>query len=203
MTAVKNTWGLRTKKLVVAVDQERARTAGVTSDDVAYSLQASLTGIDMTQYREDDKLIPVTLRSVAADRQDIGKLDGLSVYSQASGATVPLKQVADVRLTFEPGVIERRDRVTDRCELADTGRARLDLVRQECRYISIPASTRPARCLNVGPRHHRRHSSTRYAIRRYGATFASCWPEDGRRSSRRAAQVKSTTSNTLLGRLPG
>jgi len=108
--AVKNTWGRQTKKLVVAVDQERARSAGVTSDDVAYSLKASLTGIDMTEYREDDKLIPVTLRSVAADRQDIGKLDGLSVYSQASGGTVPLKQVAEVHLTFEAGVIERRDR---------------------------------------------------------------------------------------------
>lgn len=110
VSAVKNTWGRQTKKLVVAVDQERARTAGVTSDDVAFSLKASLTGIDMTEYREGDKLIPVTLRSVAADREDIGKLDGLSVYSQASGQNVPLKQVADVRLTFEAGVIERRDR---------------------------------------------------------------------------------------------
>ncbi|MEM7481794.1 MAG: efflux RND transporter permease subunit [Acidobacteriota bacterium] len=108
--SVKNTWGLKTKKLVVEVDQERARSAGVTSEDVAYSLNASLAGIDMTEYREGDKLIPVTLRSVAADRQDIGKIDGLSVYSQAAGTTVPLKQVADVRLAFEPGIIERRDR---------------------------------------------------------------------------------------------
>lgn len=110
VTAVKNTWGLRTKKLIVDVDQERARAAGVSSEDVAFSLNTSLSGIEMTQYREDDKLIPVTLRSVAADRQDIGKLDGLSIYSQSAGDTVPLKQVADVRLAFEPGIIERRDR---------------------------------------------------------------------------------------------
>ncbi|MEM8932940.1 MAG: efflux RND transporter permease subunit, partial [Acidobacteriota bacterium] len=66
--AVKNSWGLRTKKLVVEVDQERARLAGVSSEDVATSLKASLAGIDMTQYREQDTLIPVVLRSVAADR---------------------------------------------------------------------------------------------------------------------------------------
>ena len=107
---VKNTWGKQTKKLLVEVDQERARRAGVTSDDVAYSLKASLTGIDMTEFREEDKLIPITLRSIAADRQDIGKLDGTSVYSEATGESVPLKQVADVRLVFEPGMIERRDR---------------------------------------------------------------------------------------------
>lgn len=110
ITSVKNTWGKQTKKLLVEVDQERARRAGVTSDDVAYSLKASLSGIDMTEYREDDKLIPITLRSIAADRQDISKLDGTSVYSQSTGESVPLKQVADVRLVFEPGMIERRDR---------------------------------------------------------------------------------------------
>ncbi len=108
--SVKNTWGLQTKKLIVDVDQERALRAGVTSNDVAYSLRAGLSGIDLTQYREGDQLIPITLRTVASDRQDISKLDGLSVYSQTTGRPVPLKQVADVRLTFEPGIIERRDR---------------------------------------------------------------------------------------------
>jgi multidrug efflux pump subunit AcrB len=107
---VKNSWGRQTKKLTVDVDQELARRSGVTSEDVAYSLQAGLTGIDLTQYREADELIPVTLRTVAADRQDFSKLDGLTVYSQSTGASVPLKQVANVELTFEPGIIERRDR---------------------------------------------------------------------------------------------
>ena len=106
----KNSWGRQTKKLTVDVDQELARRSGVTSEDVAYSLQAGLTGIDLTQYREADELIPVTMRTVAADRQDFSKLDGLTVYSQSTGSSVPLKQVANVELTFEPGIIERRDR---------------------------------------------------------------------------------------------
>lgn len=108
--SVKNTWGKKTKKLLVTVDQQRALRAGITSDDVAYSLKASLSGIEMTEYREDDKLIPITLRSIAADRQDIQKLDGTSIYSQSTGESVPLKQVADVSMVFEPGIIERRDR---------------------------------------------------------------------------------------------
>ncbi len=107
---VKNSWGRKTKKLMVDVDQELARRSGVTSDDVAYSLTTGLSGIDLTQYREEDELIPVRLRTVATDRQDIGRLDGLMVYSQSTGINVPLKQVADVRLVFEPGMIERRDR---------------------------------------------------------------------------------------------
>ncbi len=126
IASVKNTWGKQTKKLLVEVDQERARRAGVTSDDVAYSLKASLSGIEMTEYREDDKLIPIILRSIAADRQDISKLDGTSVYSQSSGQSVPLKQVANVRLVFEPGMIERRNRyrtITLKAQLRDDATA--------------------------------------------------------------------------------
>jgi len=110
VSSAQNSWGLQTKKLRVSVDQELARRSGVTSEDVAYSLQAGLTGIELTQYREYDELIPVTMRTIAADRQDLSKLDGLSVYSQSTGENVPLKQVANVALVFEPGVIERRDR---------------------------------------------------------------------------------------------
>ncbi len=107
---VKNSWGLQTKKLKIRVNQELARRAGVTSEDVAYSLQASLTGIDLTQYREGDDIIPVTLRTTAAYRQDVSKLEGLTVFSQGTGQNVPLKQVADAVLDFEPGIIQRRDR---------------------------------------------------------------------------------------------
>ena len=110
VTEVKNSWGLLAKKLIVEVDQDRAQRAGVSSSDVAYSLNTSLSGIELTQFREDNKTIPVTLRSIADDREDISKLDGMNIYSQSTGRTVPLKQVADVKFGFEPGVINRRDK---------------------------------------------------------------------------------------------
>ena len=91
--------------------EPRARRAGVTSQDIAISLQTGLSGFDMTEFREDDKLIPITLRSVAADRRDIGKLEGLNVYAQATGRSVPLMQVADVEIAWEPARIWRRDRL--------------------------------------------------------------------------------------------
>ncbi|MBD3222869.1 MMPL family transporter, partial [bacterium] len=105
---VTNDWGPWTKKLVVDIDQARARRAGVTSQDVAVSLQAGMSGIEVTEYREGDKVIPVTLRSSAADRQDVGKLESLNVYAQATGRSVPLKQIADVDLAWEPSKILRR-----------------------------------------------------------------------------------------------
>ncbi len=102
-------WGLRTKKLVVKIRQARAKRAGVSNQDIAFSLQTALTGIVTTQYREEDNIIPITLRSVAAERQDIGKLETINVYSQSTGQNVPLKQVADLEVVWEPSMMIRRD----------------------------------------------------------------------------------------------
>jgi multidrug efflux pump subunit AcrB len=108
---IRDNWGMRTKKLIVQVDQPRAQRAGLSNLDVALSLQTVLTGYETTQYREDDKVIPVTLRSVAAERQDIGKLESHNIFSQSTGQSVPLKQIADIEVVWQPAVIFRRDRL--------------------------------------------------------------------------------------------
>ena len=104
-------WGPRSKKLIVKINQARALRAGVTSQDVAISLQTFLTGLEITEYREDDKLIPVTLRSVGAQRRDIGKIESINVYAQATGVSVPLRQVADIEVVWQPAKVKRRDRL--------------------------------------------------------------------------------------------
>lgn len=101
-------WGPRVKKLVVAVNGDSARRAGVTNEDVATSLQTFLSGFETTKYREDDKTIPVVLRSLAEGRRNIERLSTLSVFSQ-DGSTVPLTQVATGELEWESSEILRRD----------------------------------------------------------------------------------------------
>jgi multidrug efflux pump subunit AcrB len=108
---IKDDWGQRIKKIVVDINQPRARRAGVTSRDIALSLQTDLSGFELSAYREDDKVIPIVLRSVAADRQDIGRLESLNVYAQTTGRSVPLKQVADITLVWQYGEIVRRNRL--------------------------------------------------------------------------------------------
>jgi len=108
---IEDDWGIRTKKLIVAIDQARTRRAGLSSQDVAVSLQSLLSGIELSQFREEDQTIPIVLRSVAADRQDIGKLEQLNVYSLTTGRNVPLRQIADIELVWEPPKIKRRDRL--------------------------------------------------------------------------------------------
>ncbi len=108
---ISDNWGARVKKLLVVVDQPRARKAGVSSYDIALSLQTILSGIEITEFREREDVIPVVLRAREADRQDLSKLETLDVFAQATGRTVPLKQVADIQVAWEPSKIFRRDRL--------------------------------------------------------------------------------------------
>jgi multidrug efflux pump subunit AcrB len=104
-------WGARTKKIVVDVDSARARRAGLSNQDVATSLMSTLSGLNVTDYREGDEVIPVTMRSHDDDRRQIARLETLNVYSQATGRSVPLQAVADLDVVWQPAKIFRRNRL--------------------------------------------------------------------------------------------
>lgn len=104
-------WGLRTKKIAVRINQAQARRAGLSSQDIAISLQTALSGIETTQFREDDNVIPVVLRSAMADRTDLNKLEQLNMYAQATGRSVPLAQIANLDVIWEAPQIRRYNRL--------------------------------------------------------------------------------------------
>jgi len=125
-------WGQRIKKLKIEIDQVRAQRAGVTSRDIATSLQTGLTGMELTEYRKQEDTIPVVLRTTAAANLSINKIESLSVYSQSSGKSVPLSQVASVLMEWDIAQIHRRDgirTVTIGGQLQ--GNANADLITQE------------------------------------------------------------------------
>ena len=64
---VGDNWGARTKKLVVEVDNARARRAGLSNQDIAVSMLSTLSGYEATDYREGDNVIPVTLLNSSFD----------------------------------------------------------------------------------------------------------------------------------------
>jgi len=107
---IKDNWGNKTKKLVIDVDQSKAKRVGLSSRDIADSLKMLMHEMPATQYREKDKNIPVSLRSDEAGRSDIGKIEGLNVYSGSTEQSIPLSQVAGEKLVWENSQIFRRNR---------------------------------------------------------------------------------------------
>ena len=106
---VRDDWGPWTKQMRVETDDARAKAAGITSQEVAISLQTALTGIQVSEYRGFDEIIPITLRSDIASEGDGSVLETVSVFSTTTGRSVPLQQVADLELTWAPSRVMRRD----------------------------------------------------------------------------------------------
>lgn len=104
---VKQDWENRILTIEVLVDQTRARRAGVNSQEVANSLNAYIDGTAVTDYREGDKVIPVVIRAVQPERDNVAQLWSISVYSSRTGKNVPLSQIADFRPRWDPSVVKR------------------------------------------------------------------------------------------------
>jgi len=106
---IKQDWENKILKLVVDVDQTRARRAGVSSQDVAASLNATFAGVEISDYREDDKVIPIIVRGTEAIRFSLAGLQRVQIYSSATDSFVALEQVATIRPEWRFSRIERRD----------------------------------------------------------------------------------------------
>jgi multidrug efflux pump subunit AcrB len=108
---VENDWENKVLKARVEVDQARARRAGVTSQEIAGSLSTFLSGTDVSEYREGDDVIPITLRGSDAERDNLSELPFIEVYSASRDLSVPLAQIATITPEFQFGRIKRLDQV--------------------------------------------------------------------------------------------
>ncbi len=102
-------WQNRIMKISVNVDQQRARRAEITSDDIAASLSAYFSGSMITQYREKDNIIPIIFRAEGDERFNIDRLRTISIYSSKRGENVPLMQIADFEGVNQYSQIARQD----------------------------------------------------------------------------------------------
>ncbi|WP_111683682.1 efflux RND transporter permease subunit [Winogradskyella tangerina] len=123
---VKDDWGPKSKKFLIEIDQNRAQTAGITSSDIATSLRTVLDGFQTGEFREEDKSIPIVMRSDNNQQQSLASLETLNIYSQNSGRSVPLLQVASIVPAWQYSKIKRYDlrrTINVTSELRDDGNA--------------------------------------------------------------------------------
>ena len=106
---VKDDWGPKSKKFVIKIDQARAQTAGITNQDVATSLRTTLDGFTTGEYREDDKSIPIVMRSKGSQQQSLSSLETATIFGQSNGKSVPLSQIATIIPQWQYAKIKRLD----------------------------------------------------------------------------------------------
>lgn len=139
-------WNDKIKSVRVEIDQDRARALGVSSQDVALTLQGWLVGATVTQFREQDQLIDVVWRAGKndglPDLRSLERLPDLDLVS-ASGRHIPLAQVARLKPVLEEGLIWRRDRlptITVRADIEGNVQAPVASAQIAAQLKSIEAS---------------------------------------------------------------
>jgi multidrug efflux pump subunit AcrB len=121
MRTVNTDWGERVPTLHFSLDQDRLQSIGLTSTDVAQQLQFLLSGVPITDVREDIRSVQVTARSAGNVRLDPSRITDFTLVG-ASGQRIPLSQIGKVDVRMEDPILRRRDRtptITVRGDIAE------------------------------------------------------------------------------------
>lgn len=102
-------WNEPARVVKVNVLQDKARLLGITSQDIASTLNGIVGGTSITQIRDSIYLVNVTARADAAERGSLETLMNLQLGG-SNGQPVPLAAVATFSYAQEQPVIWRRTR---------------------------------------------------------------------------------------------
>jgi multidrug efflux pump subunit AcrB len=141
-------WDAETFEMPVTIKTDKANLAGVTNEDVAMLLQTSLSGIALTNLREQDRLIPITIRLRSDERSRAEEIGDLDVVSGATNARVPIGQIVDLSVRLASPKIWRRDHqrcITVMCDVT-AGVLASGIVRQMAPRLASAARAWPPGC---------------------------------------------------------
>ncbi|HEV8130780.1 MAG TPA: efflux RND transporter permease subunit [Acidobacteriota bacterium] len=132
-------------EMVLQIDPVRAARAGLTAAEISDQLDAGLLGVESTQVRQIDRLIPIRVRLPDQYRFNFDWVRNFPLKN-SGGETTLLSSVADVHLEEGQAELFREDlkpmvAVTGRLENRDLGSAIRD-VRKTMQDIVLPLGYR-------------------------------------------------------------
>jgi multidrug efflux pump len=113
-------WIEPAREVRIQIDQDEARLLGLSSDALASVLNTVISGISISQVRDDIYLVDVVVRSTDQERASLATLSQLPI-PLPNGRTVPLSQFATFEYAQAAPVVWRRDRVPTLTVQADVG----------------------------------------------------------------------------------
>jgi multidrug efflux pump subunit AcrB len=103
-------WSEKNKTVRLAVDQDKARRVGLSTQALKDAMNTVLNGVSATQLRDSIYLIDVLARAEGVERVNLDSLRNLRL-SIAGGQSVPIGEVATVEYALDDGYVWRRNRL--------------------------------------------------------------------------------------------
>lgn len=101
-------WFEKTKVMNIEVDQDKARMLGLDSQQISAALQGQLSGVTVSDFRQNDKTVGIVVKMDSANSHDLAYVKNLNIRLP-SGTSIPLDQIAKITYDAEDGLIGRRD----------------------------------------------------------------------------------------------
>ncbi len=139
----RSNFGERYPTISIDIKEDQAAQVGLTKEDIGNSIAMNMEGLQATQLYEDDYAINVKIKSENSEAQSISELNQLSIISPTTGKIVPLKQVAEIKPSWEQEQIVRRNGrrcLTIRVDIEKGAVANvvLDKIRPKLEELNIP-----------------------------------------------------------------
>ncbi|HOW65988.1 MAG TPA: efflux RND transporter permease subunit [Candidatus Paceibacterota bacterium] len=142
--------GRQLPSLEIRIDQERANVLGIDNSLVGQITQAAFSGLQVTELREEDHLIPVVIRLRVEERNEAEKLRTFYVESLLPSnrhQPIPLASFADVRIRPEFATIAHYDQlrtvtVKAYAHVGELAATTLDRARDALMAIRLPPGYR-------------------------------------------------------------
>ena len=151
---VRSDWQDRVQAIRPELLELQARRNGITRVEVARALESSFEGRAVGFYREpgdaragifpqETRLLPIIVRPPRSEREDVGAINSLQIWSPVAGRMIPLNQVVSgTEVVWEDALIARRDRFPTLTVHADPSYGLpsqlLERVRTKIEQIEVP-----------------------------------------------------------------
>jgi HAE1 family hydrophobic/amphiphilic exporter-1 len=134
---IDTSWERGDEEIQVTVDRERIERYGLTAEQVARTIAASLSSRATSKFKTSDKEVDILVQLREEDRVNLQQLQNMSVRATAATATngasemLKLGTVAKFRVQKGPEAIQREDRESTVTIFANTDRSSLWMVNQD------------------------------------------------------------------------
>ncbi len=139
----RHNWRQKAISLDIDVDQERARAAGLSTEEIAETLEMAYDDGPIGVLIDGDRRLPIHWYLPETDRGDLSRLDTLAIWPRDGEHPIPLRQVASIEPAWEERSIWRQDRVPTVTVQADlvpeaTAEGLVEAVDDELRQLDLP-----------------------------------------------------------------
>ncbi|MCU7932989.1 MAG: efflux RND transporter permease subunit [Candidatus Thiodiazotropha sp. (ex Codakia rugifera)] len=109
---IRDNWRQPVKLIRPIFNEQVGRQLGITREHLATALQYAFDGTPVGQFRDGIRVLPILMRAPEAERQDVGNLQDILVWSPALNQSVSAAQVVSgYETVFENTVIRSRNRI--------------------------------------------------------------------------------------------